>query len=111
MRGQNSQPVLNPNTWTFMASIAEARTLLQTHPVELPPDHVYFGPSDAMQAVRQKIDRAAGLNVPVLFMGGGGKGREALARFINARSRCPAGPFVKVNCPAFPATLIESELF
>ncbi|HXN72229.1 MAG TPA: sigma-54 dependent transcriptional regulator [Candidatus Acidoferrales bacterium] len=94
-----------------MASIAEARTPLQTHPVELPPDHVYFGPSETMQAVRQKIDRAAGLNVPILVLGESGTGKEVLARFIHNRSPWHDGPFVKVNCPAIPGTLLESELF
>src|SRR5580700_7423118 len=94
-----------------MASIAEARALLQTHPVELPPEHVYFGPSETMQAVRQRIDRAAGLNVPILVLGESGTGKEVLARLIHDRSPWRDGPFVKVNCPAIPGTLLESELF
>lgn len=94
-----------------MASIAEPRALLQTHPVELPPEHVYFGPSETMQAVRQRIDRAAGLNVPILVLGESGTGKEVLARLIHDRSPWRDGPFVKVNCPAIPGTLLESELF
>src|SRR5580658_277847 len=94
-----------------MASTAEARALLQNHPVELPPEHVYFGPSETMQAVRQKVYRAAGLNVPILVLGESGTGKEVLARFIHERSPWHEGPFVKVNCPAIPGTLIESELF
>jgi len=64
-----------------------------------------------MQAVRQKVLRAAGLNVPVLVLGESGTGKEVLARFIHERSPWRAGPFVKVNCPAIPGTLLESELF
>jgi len=97
--GLNTLSVFNPSTWTFMASTAEAKALLQTHPVELPPDHVYFGPSETMQAVKQKIGRAAGLNVPVLVLGESGTGKEVLARFIHDRSPWREGPFVKVNCP------------
>jgi two-component system, NtrC family, response regulator AtoC len=82
-----------------------------TQPGELPPDHIYFGPSPAMQTVRQKVERAAGLNVPILILGESGTGKEVLARFIHHRSPWRNGPFVKVNCPAIPATLIESELF
>lgn len=92
-----------------MASPAEARPTPQ--PSELPPDHIYFGPSAVMQAVRQRVDRAAGLNVPILVLGESGTGKEVLARFIHARSPWKAGPFVKVNCPAIPGTLLESELF
>jgi two-component system, NtrC family, response regulator AtoC len=81
------------------------------HASELPPDHIYFGPSAAMQAVRQRVDRAAGLNVPILILGESGTGKEVLARFVHARSPWRSGPFVKVNCPAIPGTLLESELF
>jgi transcriptional regulator with PAS, ATPase and Fis domain len=84
---------------------------LPTHPGDLPPDHIYFGPSEAMQAVRQRIDRASALNVPILILGESGTGKEVLARFIHNRSPWKSGPFVKVNCPAIPGTLIESELF
>src|SRR5579862_1422217 len=79
--------------------------------VELPPEQIYFGPSATMQAVRQRVDRAAGLNVPILILGESGTGKEVLARFIHSRSPWNNGPFVKVNCPAIPGTLLESELF
>ena len=64
-----------------------------------------------MQAVRQRVDRAATLNVPILILGESGTGKEVLARFIHNRSPWSNGPFVKVNCPAIPGTLLESELF
>jgi len=64
-----------------------------------------------MQAVRQKVERAAGLNVPILILGESGTGKEVLARLIHERSPWRSGPFVKVNCPAIPGTLLESELF
>jgi len=64
-----------------------------------------------MQAVRHKVDRAAALNVPILVLGESGTGKEVLARYIHQRSPWSSGPFVKVNCPAIPGTLLESELF
>jgi two-component system response regulator AtoC len=64
-----------------------------------------------MQTVRQRVDRAAGLNVPILILGESGTGKEVLARFIHNRSPWRDGPFVKVNCPAIPSALLESELF
>jgi two-component system response regulator AtoC len=94
-----------------MASAAEAKLAPLTQAVELPPANIYFGPSEAMHAVRQRVERAAGLNVPILVLGESGTGKEVLARFIHERSPWNQGPFVKVNCPAIPATLIESELF
>jgi len=64
-----------------------------------------------MQVVRQRVDRAAALNVPILILGESGTGKEVLARFIHERSPWRQGPFIKVNCPAIPGTLLESELF
>src|SRR5215469_552834 len=76
-----------------------------------PPDHVIFGTSSAMEAVRLIADVAAAPNVPLLLQGPSGSGKEILARFIHQRSSWGKGTFVKVNCPAIPGTLFESELF
>src|ERR1700732_2444407 len=94
-----------------MASAVRPQLASPISAVELPPESVYFGPSEAMRLVRQRVDRAAGLNVPILVLGESGTGKEVLARFIHQRSPWRAGAFVKVNCPAIPGTLIESELF
>jgi two-component system, NtrC family, response regulator AtoC len=94
-----------------MIAPSELETNLPTHPGDLPPDHIYFGPSEAMQAVRQRVGRAAALNVPILVLGESGTGKEVLARFIHNRSPWNDGPFVKVNCAAIPGPLLESELF
>src|SRR6202046_2796464 len=94
-----------------MASAAPIKQDLPINQAELPPDHIYFGPSEAMQSVRQKVERAAGLNVPILILGESGTGKEVLAHFVHDASPWRKGPFVKVNCPAIPGTLIESELF
>jgi two-component system, NtrC family, response regulator AtoC len=94
-----------------MASAAQPKLEGFPHPVDLPPAEVYFGPSKAMDAIRQKVYRAAGLNVPILVLGESGTGKEILAHFIHSQSPWREGPFVKVNCPAIPGTLLESELF
>lgn len=75
------------------------------------PDVLVFGHSEVMRAVRQKVEKVAGANVPVLILGESGTGKEVIARLIHARSPWGTGPFVKVNCPAIPGTLVESELF
>jgi len=78
---------------------------------ELPPDEVIFGSSPAMEAVRLSVDMAATANIPVLLQGESGTGKEILARYIHLRSPWGNGAFVKVNCPAIPGTLLESEMF
>lgn len=89
-----------------MASIATANTLFK-----LPPEDVIFGRSDVMKAVRCRLDKVATANLPVLIQGESGTGKEIIARMIHLRSPWELGPFVKVNCPAIPGTLLESELF
>ena len=79
--------------------------------VDLPPEEVIFGRSPAMGAIRENVAKAANTNVPVLLQGESGTGKEILARLIHRRSPWGNGPFVKVNCPAIPGTLLESELF
>src|SRR5260370_7763349 len=75
------------------------------------PDALVFGQSEVMRAVRQKVEKVAGANVPVLIEGESGTGKEVIARLIHARSPWGSGPFVKVNCPAIPATLVETSSF
>ena len=78
---------------------------------DLPPEDVIFGDSPVMGKIRQKLQKAAGANIAVLLRGQSGTGKEVFAKLIHSQSPWRNGPFVKVNCPAIPGTLIESELF
>jgi two-component system, NtrC family, response regulator AtoC len=78
---------------------------------EIPPESIVFGRSEAMQALRARMDKVAAANVPVLIHGESGTGKDIIARMIHGRSPWRTGPYVKVNCPAIPGTLLESELF
>jgi len=78
---------------------------------EIPPEAVVFGRTEAMQAVRERLSRLASANVPVLIQGESGTGKDIIARMIHMASPWRTGPWVKVNCPAIPGTLLESELF
>jgi len=78
---------------------------------EIPPDSVVFGNSDVMQTLRRRLEKVANANVPVLIEGESGTGKDIVARMIHTGSPWRTGPYVKVNCPAIPGTLLESELF
>src|SRR5882672_6599938 len=86
-------------------------TALATSLGEFPPEAVIFGHSEVMQALRNRMDKVASANVPVLIQGESGTGKDIIARMIHGLSPWRSGPFVKVNCPAIPGTLLESELF
>jgi len=78
---------------------------------DVPPDEIIFGHSETMQAVRSRLAKVAAANVPVLIHGESGTGKDIIARLIHGLSPWKTGPMVKVNCPAIPGTLLESELF
>jgi two-component system response regulator AtoC len=75
------------------------------------PEEVIFGCSELMHKVRGRLQKVATTSVPVLFRGETGTGKEVLAKFLHRISPWRDGPFVKVNCAAIPAALLESELF
>jgi two-component system response regulator AtoC len=74
-------------------------------------DQWVFGFSSAMRAVRERAEKIAKMDIPVLIEGPGGSGKEVLARWIHERSSSRSGQFVKCNCAAIPSQLLESELF
>src|SRR5436190_10220346 len=86
-------------------------TSLATSLGDFPPEAVIFGHSEIMQSLHSRMDKAASANVPVLIQGESGTGKDIIARMIHGLSPWRNGPFVKVNCPAIPGTLLESELF
>jgi len=65
----------------------------------------------AMQPVMTMVDRVADNDISVLLRGESGVGKEVIAREIHRRSPRRSHNFVKVNCAALPAELLESELF
>jgi DNA-binding NtrC family response regulator len=70
-----------------------------------------LGESPAMRKLREDIAKVAPTSGRVLVLGESGTGKELIAAEIHRQSRRATGPFVKVNCAAIPAELIESELF
>ena len=64
-----------------------------------------------MIALLDVADRAAQSDASILVLGESGTGKELLAKAIHYNSPRSVFPFVAVNCPSIPESLIESELF
>ena len=78
---------------------------------EIPPELILFGCTPEMAAIRESLHKIANTNIPVLIEGESGTGKELICKYLHRLSAWSSGPFVKVNCPAIPNTLVESELF
>jgi two-component system, NtrC family, response regulator AtoC len=72
---------------------------------------LFWGDSPEMQSIASVIEQVSDSDVTVLIRGESGVGKELVARAIHHRSPRKDRPFVKVNCAALPAELLESELF
>src|SRR5262245_23756320 len=64
-----------------------------------------------MRAVRATPEQVADTDVTILIQGESGVGKEIVARTAHELSPRADKPFIKVNCAALPAELLESELF
>ncbi|HYR19541.1 MAG TPA: sigma-54 dependent transcriptional regulator [Myxococcales bacterium] len=70
-----------------------------------------LGHTAAMRTVAGISEKIASKPVTVLITGESGTGKEMLARYIHEHSDRRSGPFVAVNLPAVPESLVESQLF
>lgn len=70
-----------------------------------------IGESKAIQEAKQMANKVASSDMSVLLQGETGTGKELFAQAIHQASPRKNGPFVALNCSAFPKDMLESELF
>jgi len=70
-----------------------------------------IGESDAINHIKEIIEKVAPTDARVLITGPNGTGKELVAHWLHEKSERAAAPLIEVNCAAIPSELIESELF
>ena len=75
------------------------------------PGSQLIGSDRGLRSVWKSIRLVAPTDSAVLIQGETGTGKELVARAIHEESLRKRGPYIRVNCAAIPATLLESELF
>ena len=93
------------------SKLEEENILLKQELGKLPDAKKIVGTSDAIKYVLQRALQVAPTNTTVILEGETGVGKELVTNYIQQNSERSQKPFVKVNCAAIPASLLESELF
>jgi formate hydrogenlyase transcriptional activator len=97
---------------TMQASAnAEPMTELREDASSAEAEHGLIGQSPAFQRVLRLVESVAATDAAILIRGETGTGKELIAGLIHRLSARQRGPFVKFNCTATPAGLLDSELF
>ena len=91
--------------------IGNEETPSQGEVEELGDELFFLAVSDSMKRIRAQVKTISNVDVPVLMLGESGTGKEIVARLIHKSSARAHRTFMKVNCAALPADLLESELF
>lgn len=72
---------------------------------------VLVGKAEQIKQIRHFVTQVAPSDMTVLILGESGTGKDVVARLIHESSGRDPKAWVKINCPAIPGTLLESELF
>lgn len=94
-------------------SLQERNLALQTEIADIQRTRFerIVGESPALRRTLNKVEQVASTDVTVLITGETGTGKELIAQAIHENSKRAHMPFRAINCAAFPATLMASELF
>jgi formate hydrogenlyase transcriptional activator len=104
-------PAVNHSVSIEVEDAASARIGLDSDELSSSGLPRIVGNSDALRRVLDMVRVVAPTGATVLINGETGTGKELIAEAIHKYSDRSNGPFVKVNCAAIPAGLLESELF
>jgi DNA-binding NtrC family response regulator len=92
-----------------LSRLSEENTILRERLLDLSPRITAL--STPMQGLLEKVRKLAATDLPILLTGENGTGKELVAEALHESSRRSARKLLKVNCAAFPESLLENELF
>ncbi|MBU2464717.1 MAG: sigma-54 dependent transcriptional regulator, partial [Bacteroidetes bacterium] len=106
-------PDLNRLLITIKNALDKSQLLTETKALKkvVSKHNQMIGQSDAMEEIRDMIQKVAPTAARVLIIGENGTGKELVARQLHELSSRAHAPFIEVNCAAIPSELIESQLF
>src|SRR5271163_4764652 len=110
---ERSQEMMAQTSWAGGSPVRDCTASFEIEDNELCGSGLpgIVGNSDALGRVLDMVRIVAPTDATVLINGETGTGKELIAEAIHKCSNRSNGPFVKVNCAAIPAGLLESELF
>jgi two-component system response regulator HydG len=91
--------------------VKQANRLLEERLANLTRFGDLIGQSEEMKAIYGTIEAVAPASASVLIVGESGTGKELVARAVHDKSNRAKGPFIAINCGAFPREILENELF
>ena len=100
-----TKPVDNNHVLELVARALEAQVARATASSRI------IGTSSVIEKLKRDIATVARIDSSVLITGESGTGKELTAKAIHETYTAKEAPFIRVNCPAIPKDLIESELF
>jgi two-component system, NtrC family, response regulator AtoC len=92
------------------SSVTQVSAVWDHYTESLGEDLDFVAASPLMAGILAQLSRVAAIDIPVLLLGESGVGKDVAARLIHKRSPRAQHTFLKVNCAALPADLLESEL-
>ncbi|HKK27611.1 MAG TPA: sigma-54 dependent transcriptional regulator [Gemmatimonadota bacterium] len=91
--------------------VREQKAALERKVADLTRYAEIVGQSEGMKEIYKTIEAVAPTDASVLIYGESGTGKELVAHALHDKSGRSDGPFVAVNCAAFPKDILENELF
>ena len=92
-----------------LSTLSEENRHLKNRLIELSPKIITN--NKKMIALCEKAKKLAATNLPILIVGENGAGKEVIADFVHVNSPRSSREMIKINCAAFPETLLDNELF